>query len=258
MLRASDADIINAVDRLKALRGTVTKGDFKIHEQAAGFTHYNQGLLQDPTLRGILRPASQFYHDWMHALASSGVCQVVIHLFIGAFATTKIGEFYNFMHTYLQEWHWQTRLDRKNVADLFVKKRLDSNKRAKTFKANASEIMSFFPILAFYVAAIALPSGKCNEACLAVLILADVLELLQLANRQPAAVLRPLRGAIRSFLRKCEAAGWKKQMMPKFHWLVHLPTHLERFSCLPTCWVHERKHRVAKRYASDIKNTGIY
>ena len=27
---------------------------------------------------------------------------------------------------------------------------------------------------------------------------------------------------------------------------------------LPTCWVHERKHKVAKRYGADSRNTRIY
>ena len=44
-------------------------------------------------------------------------------------------------------------------------------------------------------------------------------------------------------------------MIPKFHWLLHIADHLRRFGCLPTCWVHERKHRVAKRYATGISNT---
>ena len=47
-------------------------------------------------------------------------------------------------------------------------------------------------------------------------------------------------------------------MIPKFHWTVHLPRHLARFNCLPNTWVHERKHRVAKRYANDVKNLQIY
>lgn len=47
-------------------------------------------------------------------------------------------------------------------------------------------------------------------------------------------------------------------MHPKFHWLVHMPFHFERFGFLPTCWVHERKHRMVKRYASDVYNTSTF
>ena len=40
--------------------------------------------------------------------------------------------------------------------------------------------------------------------------------------------------------------------------MVHLPLHLARFGLLPTCWVTERKHRVAKRYGGDVKNLRRY
>ena len=47
-------------------------------------------------------------------------------------------------------------------------------------------------------------------------------------------------------------------MHPKYHWLVHLHQHLAKFQTLPTCWVHERKHKLVKRYAADIQNTRKY
>ena len=47
-------------------------------------------------------------------------------------------------------------------------------------------------------------------------------------------------------------------MHSKFHWLVHLGSHLERFSLLVSWWVHERKHRIVKRYSQDIQNTRNY
>ena len=39
---------------------------------------------------------------------------------------------------------------------------------------------------------------------------------------------------------------------------MHFPHHLARYGCLPTCWVHERKHRVVKRYGEDVRNTKAY
>ena len=43
-------------------------------------------------------------------------------------------------------------------------------------------------------------------------------------------------------------------MVPKFHWLLHLPGVLSRFSNLLNCFCLERKHRVAKRYATELTN----
>ena len=34
--------------------------------------------------------------------------------------------------------------------------------------------------------------------------------------------------------------------------------HLQRWGCLLTCWAHERKHKVVKRYATQINNSRAY
>ena len=39
-------------------------------------------------------------------------------------------------------------------------------------------------------------------------------------------------------------------IVPKHHFmLAHIPRQLARFKFLVTCWVHERKHKIAKRWA---------
>ncbi len=53
-------------------------------------------------------------------------------------------------------------------------------------------------------------------------------------------------------------AGWLEFCHPKFHWLVHLARELEHFGILLSCWVHERKHRMVKRYANMILNTLVF
>ena len=56
----------------------------------------------------------------------------------------------------------------------------------------------------------------------------------------------------------CEAADWRQIMHPKFHWLVHLPQYLQRWGVLLSCFVHERRHRILKRYADNTQNTRTY
>ena len=43
-------------------------------------------------------------------------------------------------------------------------------------------------------------------------------------------------------------------MTPKFHWLLHLWKTLQRNNALLNCFCLERKHRMPKRYATDITN----
>ena len=45
----------------------------------------------------------------------------------------------------------------------------------------------------------------------------------------------------------CEASYGVDSYLPKHHYSVHLPLQLERFSQLPTCFVHERRHKLLKR-----------
>jgi hypothetical protein len=89
------------------------------------------------------------------------------------------------------------------------------------------------------------------------LAMADVLDMLQAV---PLLKVTPkdLRAVISTFLQSCVKAGWRDYTHPKFHRLVHFPTHLEKFGMLPTCFVHERKHRVAKRYSNQIQNTAVF
>ena len=45
---------------------------------------------------------------------------------------------------------------------------------------------------------------------------------------------------------------------PKFHFVMHLPEDLRRFSFLIACCVHERKHRLAKRWAVTLDSKNGY
>ena len=43
--------------------------------------------------------------------------------------------------------------------------------------------------------------------------------------------------------------------MPKHHYSTHLGEQLRKFGMLASCFVHERKHKMVKRYANDMRNT---
>ena len=40
--------------------------------------------------------------------------------------------------------------------------------------------------------------------------------------------------------------------VPKHHFMLHIPRQLERFKFLIACFVHERKHKVVKRWAVQL------
>ena len=40
--------------------------------------------------------------------------------------------------------------------------------------------------------------------------------------------------------------------VPKHHYMLHIPAQLARFKMLVLCYVHERKHKILKRYAAPL------
>ena len=44
-------------------------------------------------------------------------------------------------------------------------------------------------------------------------------------------------------------------MIIKFHYTLHLPMYLQKYGMLPNCFVHERKHKLPKRFANEVKIT---
>jgi hypothetical protein len=103
-----------------------------------------------------------------------------------------------------------------------------------------------------YVMTVILPAGVARAECTAFVRLCDLVWCIEAAASSRASA-DALRNRTNAFLDACEAAGWQEYMTPKFHWLVHFPRHLIKFGCLMSCFVHERKHRVPKRFCNDMR-----
>ena len=250
-------DIIKALDRFKV---TETVGDFKRRQQACGFTWQRDGLLNDNSLEDLVHPADQFCHDWMHGLCSSGVCNIIIFLLLMHVQTLR-PTIWSALRDYLLTWTWPESANFKNARrDLFSDAQVKSYKSAKHIKCSASEMLSILPVLSFYVCTVLrkIP-GICTAACDALDRLADLVDALLAVRHSPDRISPEyVRSCVRTMLDACLAAGWEAWMTPKFHWCMHFHRHLRNWGVLPTCWVHERKHKLAKRYGEDIFNTVAY
>lgn len=251
---ATDADVRGAVRRLAAYRATDNARTFEERKKAIGFRHEPHGLLLDPELDDLVQPVSQFCHDWMHAIFVHGVFGTVTFRLLEALVSAGQRNIWDTLYGYVSLWTWPSRLHGSSFKNIFSPKRMASSRKAKFFKCAASEGLSIYTVLAFFVQTVIMASGTCVSECKAFVALADVIDILVLI---PLGCVLPeqLRSVVKVFLELCLEAGWKNFMQPKFHWLVHMPKHLDQFRCLPTCWVHERKHRMVKRYATEICNT---
>ncbi len=256
---ATDADIRGTIARLAQQKAVMTADMFARWEKCVGFNYEPQGLLLDNELQSVVLPVSHYCHDWMHCMLVNGVFNTVMYLMIFSLRAAKFldGHIYHHLCKYVSLWTLPSSRQGSNLQDIFNAKREESNTKAKKFKCQASDGLGLYPILAYFIQAVVLPAKVCVGECIAFLAMADVLDMLQAV---PLLKVTPkdLGAVIQSFLQSCVAAGWKQYMHPKFHWLVHFPTHLQKFGMLPTCFVHERKHRVAKRYSNPIQNTSVF
>jgi len=253
---ATDDDIRGSVRRVATASETMTQGAFKRFMQACGWTHCPRGLMLDEQLVDHIKPASQYCHDWMHCLLVHGVFQTVVHLLLTKLAVTDLPNIYQTLYEYLQLWTFPIGTN-ANIHELFSPKKKSANVKAKTFKCTASEGLTVYPILAYFLQAVCRPANICASEINAFLCLCDIIDMLQAVPRQ-IVTAEQLRTSIKLFISWCLNCDWSAWMHSKFHWMLHLPMHLQKFGMLPSCWVHERKHKVVKRYATGIHNTINY
>lgn len=265
---ADDNDIAGTIARLKSkhddhLARKLNATQFSAWEKACGLNFEPDGLMWDPDLMmTILSPTKHYVHDWMHTMFVTGVFQTVMWLMMvaikDAFSQFSMKKLFDAWHDYLGL--WTQPCDKSgDMQSNFTQQRLESMKRSKTFKCKASDGLGLYPIIALWLMYFILPTGKCHAECEAFLAMCDMIDLL-IACSQEGHNITPVQlgEKIFKFLRKCVKADWKHRMHPKFHWLVHFPSHLANHGYLVACFVHERLHKLSKRYGTDIRNTRSY
>jgi hypothetical protein len=246
---ATNQDIKDTVIRLAARKQTDSAGMFALRQQACGFKHEPNSMLLDKHLDDVLKPASQFAFDWMHLSVVHGVFNTVLYLLLEDLIDSGMPNVYSQLHSYMLEWRFPSSVATSPVtmSKLLTSKSRIANKKAKHFRCSASQALGFYPIVALFLLRAVLPASICTEGISAFLAMSDMIDMLQ---KIPLGQVTSdmLRASINKFIDHCVSSGWATWLHPKFHWLVHLPNQLDRFGCLPSCWVHERKHKMVKRY----------
>ena len=259
LIFASDQDVRDSLARLARYKLTSSAKDFKLRQQAIGFSLFEHALLQDDALKDIVFPVSQYCHDWMHCIFVGGVFNHVAFLCFRA-ASDVYANVWQVLRDVVLKYTWPKAIKfdpHKN--DHLSKTRIASHIEAKTFKCTASDGLSLLPVMCLFIQTILIRDTRINRHVLdTMVLLCDLVDALVAVPLGGVVTAAYLRDCVARFLVTCEKAGWRSHLTPKFHWLVHLPTALARWNALPTCWVHERKHRIVKRYANDILNTKVY
>ena len=83
-----------------------------------------------------------------------------------------------------------------------------------------------------------------------------MLDLLQATARPGCVSEQKLRGAILEHIRAFKAAHGPDPLTAKAHYaLAHIWQYLRKYGFIPNTLVHERKHKIAKKYADHLDNT---
>jgi hypothetical protein len=257
--RATDADVLTAIDRLAAMYPIDPPGVFKRRQTALGYTYHPCHFLYCAMTRAFYSPVSGFMHDWMHCMVVQGVVNTALFVIMEDFRA--VGETYDVFHDYMALYTWPKLFGGK--PEVFSKKRVEAFRRAKKanerrqVKMQASEALTIMPVMAFRVVRVIAPTGSCPLACSVFIAMHALMELL-LAVPHGFVTEAMLLESVEHFLQTFRSVYGPELMHPKFHALLHLPEELGRCGFLLTCWVHERKHKVAKEFATFMRNTQAF
>lgn len=121
-------------------------------------------------------------------------------------------------------------------------------------KCSASEALSVYAALRLFVLETIQEgvSAAIDAARKSFLAVCQVLDLLTSKKYTKDSLL----AAIQFHLNCRLGAYGSSRFQPKCHYVMHLPFFVnERTQTLQACWIHERKHKELKRFATDASNT---
>eukprot|EP00438_Fugacium_kawagutii_P033010 Skav230193 [mRNA] locus=scaffold1418:149778:150641:- [translate_table: standard] len=87
------------------------------------------------------------------------------------------------------------------------------------------------------------------------LALSKVLDILAWVRKGKQDV-NDLSAGVRAYVTAHQKSYQTEHWVPKFHYLQHIPGMIARQGVIAACFAHERKHRIAKRYAENMRSVG--
>ena len=256
----SDSDIWQAVDLLTRRHGD---RDFKELEQTLGFNHSPEGLLQDLSLRSLVKPASANAYDPMHVILANGTMSWQMYDILEnarMLCGVRYADLADFAGTFFlprSSFRSPTALRK-----LFSEAIENSSRRAFQFKSSASELLALYPIVRDFLMQLSeeerqqlkMPLRTFLRLCVVV-----DLYLLMKKGRTSRAITDAFEAAVNSYMRSHNRSNGEDAAKPKHHLQMHLPAQLRDwgFLCVD-CFCLERRHALGKRVASDVKWTCDY
>ena len=111
-------------------------------QQALGLTYHRHSLLLDRSLDDIVKPTSQYMHDWMRTLVANGVYNSVICQLLEEFIKAGSTNVYEICKGFIAQWRWPANIYAADRSDIFSDTRKKSHRKAGHLKCQASDLLS--------------------------------------------------------------------------------------------------------------------
>ena len=246
----TDESLRATVRMLETQKGILRPGAFDKLEKSVGINYRPDGLLCDPAFAS-LTPITSTLYDWMHCYVVGGVFNVEVGHLMNCLAANGVSN--RDVQSFFETLTFPRSLSSRGVTGkLAFKKKIDAGDH---FKCSASEALSIYAPLRFFLMSIACDQGSdLQKAITSFFCLASVLDHLRKTMKGEIDANNLLELIVKHTCYFKSAYG-EDSMIPKFHFCLHLPSMLSTHGLLIACFVHERKHKEVKRVTNNLSNT---
>ena len=230
-------------DRLKFFAMHRTKPELESKEKDFGFNYNPHSWLQDEGLD--VKPMEVIAFDVMHCWCQHGVWEIELGACMECLS--KHGHGGRQLHAYMKRFMWpRAYASGRDLCKGSVQERKE-NKDVRP-AGSASEFVSAGPVVRKWLEDVVKPTGVCPAEVASILLCIAVMDLLcECATGLVTPAM--LADAMALHYAAHVAAYGYTLFVPKHHYMLHIPAQLAKFKFLVQCYVHERKHKILKRWA---------
>ena len=254
----SDEELLASWQRMKARQADCNKTQFKKWMQAAGLDFTEHALPLSQPLQGLIFPCKQYCHDYMHCLCSKGALSYITAWVLEACWAGGMKDIWSTLESYLQLWVPPAVLQTFKPHKLFEPKSVENHRSSKYFKCSASEMLSLYRPLGYFLQSCCIENGFMEKECKCFLAWCAVLDFCVAIPMVASPSPQRLQALVEKALESIVECQWGLYMRPKMHWPLHWPQQLEAFKLLPSCWSLERKHKSVRRAGGVVFNMATY
>ena len=247
----TDAELAAAALMLSSEKPLRTKKAFETLEQSLGINFNPDGMLFHPDCP--LKPIEHTMFDWLHVYLVNGIFQCEINLLPPVLAAN--GRSHAALCQFMKS--FQAPQDQKSNLTGAIKT-FEKSKTKDGWKPFASEVLCTYPLLRLFVMDTAFVQEGHILMASSFLLLCRILDLLSMIGKDVQVDAVTLEGLIQRHLTAFKNAHGEDELVPKFHYALHLPPLLRQHGLLISCWTHERKHKSLKLFANQVSNAGTW